>query len=205
MAGARGHHEGVRHSSLLHALPELGAVRPRDDCEARLAAIVNDHFDFIWRLLRRIGLDPNDADDAAQQVFMTATQKLDRIRLGSERTFLYGTALRVAANARRSSRRRSGDLPLSDSHPHEGAGPADHLELGRARALLDVLLARLPGELARVLILAEIEELEVKEIAELEQIPVGTAASRLRRARARFQEELAALGPRNPFGADHGS
>lgn len=200
VAGGSRHHSSVRHSSLSLALPEAGVARSREAGEARLAAIVTDHFEFVWRLLRRNGLTPEDADDATQQVFMTATQKLDRIRPGSERTFLYGTALRVAANARRSTRRRGFAQLLPETHPDRGAGPEARVELARAWALVDTLLAALPGELARVLALAEIEELEVKEIAELERIPVGTAASRLRRARERFQQELAARGPRNPFG-----
>jgi RNA polymerase sigma-70 factor (ECF subfamily) len=72
----------------------------------------------------------------------------------------------------------------------------------RAWALLDELLAELPEELARVLALAEIEQVEVPEIAALEKIPVGTAASRLRRARALFRELLAGVQHRNPFGSE---
>ena len=65
--------------------------------------------------------------------------------------------------------------------------------------MLDELLERLPDELRRVLVLAEIEQLEVPEIAALEQIPVGPAASRLRRAREVFREHLSRAQARNPF------
>ena len=181
-------------------LPREASVQVASACEARLAALVDDHIDFIWRLLRRSGLSPSDADDAVQQVFMTATQKLDRIRPGAERQFLYGTALRVAANARRRSQRRVGEQPVAETQPGPHRSPEGEAELSRAWALLDELLRQLPDELGRVLTLAEIEQLEVKEIAALERIPVGTAASRLRRARARFQELLTELGPRRPFG-----
>ena len=54
----------------------------------------------------------------------------------------------------------------------------------------------------RVLVLAELEEQTVPAIAELEGIPVGTAASRLRRARAMFGELLERDSARNPFGGD---
>jgi hypothetical protein len=67
----------------------------RNPGEAALRALVDAHFDFIWRLFRRMGLSHADADDAAQHVFITATEKFDVIALGSERTFLYGVALRV--------------------------------------------------------------------------------------------------------------
>jgi RNA polymerase sigma-70 factor (ECF subfamily) len=43
-----------------------------------------------------------------------------------------------------------------------------------------------------VLVLADIEELSTKELAELEGVPLGTAASRLRRARERLRELAAA-------------
>ena len=66
--------------------------------------------------------------------------------------------------------------------------------------MLDELLEQLPDELRRVLVLAEIEECTVPEIAELEGIAVGTAASRLRRARGLFREIAARVQHRNPLG-----
>lgn len=168
--------------------------------ERELRALVSEHFDFIWRLLRRMGFSPEDADDAAQQVFMAATQKSERIAHGSERTYLYGIALRVAANLRRKlARRREEVEPLAQEIVDRGAHPEHAANLGEARSLLDELLARLPDELRRVLVLAQIEQFEVAEIAQAEGIPVGTAASRLRRARALFREQLERVQRRNPF------
>jgi RNA polymerase sigma-70 factor (ECF subfamily) len=167
--------------------------------EAALHALVAGHFDFIWRLLRRRGFSPEDADDATQQVFMTALQKLDRIDQGSERTFLYGVALRVSANARRKLARRREDAlgpELVPEHPQDG--PDRAVELAQARTRLDAVLARMPVELGRVLVLAEIEQLPAAEIAVLERIPAGTVASRLRRARLLFRELLASDEPSPP-------
>jgi DNA-directed RNA polymerase specialized sigma24 family protein len=50
-----------------------------------------------------------------------------------------------------------------------------------------------------MLVLAEIEQLEVPEIAKLEGVPVGTATSRLRVARQQFRSLLEAARHRNPF------
>lgn len=177
------------------AVESLGSERER-----QLRALVREHFDFIWRLLRRMGFSPEDADDAAQQVFMAAAQKSERITQGSERTYLYGIALRVAANLRRKlARRREEAGPLVDEMIDLGAQPEHAVNLGEACALLDELLRTLPEELSRVLVLAQIEQLEVPEIAKAEGIPVGTAASRLRRARALFREQLERVQARNPF------
>jgi RNA polymerase sigma-70 factor (ECF subfamily) len=170
----------------------------------RIRVLVELHFDFIWRVLRRHGLSPPDADDGAQQVFMIATQKLDAILAGSEQSFLYGVALRVASNARRSTSRRrrweeTDDAPGATAAVAASSSPDERAELGRAWSFLEELLAQMPEDLGRVLALAEIEQLEVPEIALLEQIPVGTAASRLRRARAVFRELLGKAQHRNPF------
>jgi len=56
----------------------------------------------------------------------------------------------------------------------------------QARALLDDALDALPQDLRAVLVLHELEGLELRQIAEIEAIPVGTASSRLRRAREEF-------------------
>jgi RNA polymerase sigma-70 factor (ECF subfamily) len=154
---------------------------------------VDEYFQFVWRLLRRFGLSQADADDATQQVFMVAARRAAEIGEGRERTFLYGTALRVFANARRSQQRRRevDDHGLTDLAASAGL-PDQQLDDARARATLDRLLARLAPELRRVLVLADIEGAAVREIAELENIPAGTAASRLRCAREEFRALVAA-------------
>jgi RNA polymerase sigma-70 factor (ECF subfamily) len=193
-----GHNEPVMRASPLENGRASGAP---PGSEPRARALFDHHFDFIWRLLRRQGLAAPDADDAAQQVFMIAAQKLDTVAEGSERSFLYGTALRVAANVRRgASRRREVAEEMLDTHEGGVIPPDERAELARAWALLDELFAELPEELARVLALAEIEQVAVPEIAALEGIPVGTAASRLRRARALFRDLLSSVQHRNPFG-----
>ncbi|HTJ46804.1 MAG TPA: sigma factor, partial [Kofleriaceae bacterium] len=90
--------------------------------EQRLTAMFNAHFDFIWRSLRRLGVAAAAVDDAAQEVFVVASRKLREIEAGKERAFLFGTAVRVASDARRSARRR-GDKVSDDAAP-ETADPA---------------------------------------------------------------------------------
>jgi RNA polymerase sigma-70 factor (ECF subfamily) len=154
----------------------------------------------VWRVLRGLGLAPSDAEDAAQQVFVIAARKLEQIDPLRERSFLYGVALRVAHNTKRGLRRqRLAPEEPSDAASPDSDAPDRHTDRARARQLLAELLAQLPEKLRRVLILAEIEQMEAPQIAALENIPVGTVASRLRLGRARLRELLQATRHRNPF------
>ena len=196
--GRTRHKPGVKEASLPRREATLAgpAAATRTDIDDLLA----NHLGFVWRVLRRLGLSPPDADDSAQQVFMIAATKIHRFAPHQARAFLYGTAVRVASNARRKAQRRRELFDQSaDSRLMADPGPEALTEIGRARRLLDELLGRLPDELRRVLVLAEIEQFEVGEIAILERIPVGTAASRLRRARASFRDLLSQSEDRNPF------
>ena len=165
-------------------------------------SLVAQHYAFIWRVLRGLGLSRADAEDATQQVFMIAARKLDSIDPDRARSFVYGAALRVANNARRGLRRRRevlSDEPSEEAEP-EARSPEKMAQLVQARQLLARVLDQLPEKLRRVIVLAELEQLEVPEIAALEGIPVGTAASRLRVARERFRAQLACVRDQNPFG-----
>lgn len=163
----------------------------------KLRALQEEHFEFLWRSLRRLGVPEADVDDAVQQVFLVAARRV--IQPGAERSFLFATALRVASHARRTLRRRreSGDaVPEQvDSTP----SPEELLDQRRARAMLDEVLEALPLDVRAVFILFELEELTVGEIAVLLGLPHGTAASRLRRGRELFQQAVSrvrALAPR---------
>jgi RNA polymerase sigma-70 factor (ECF subfamily) len=202
---ARGHGAAVTSTSeppvLEHSeLPASPVIRAPDASPRNFSELVRNEIDFVWRSLRRSGLSATDADDATQQVFLVASRRSAELVPGKERSFLYGTARRIAANARRAIQRRREapdeliPVATADTTPADGL-----LEQRRARALLDELLAQLPPELARVLVLCEVERLTLGEIAELEGIPSGTAASRVRRARAAFREQLEQHRDRNPF------
>jgi RNA polymerase sigma-70 factor, ECF subfamily len=162
-----------------------------------ISELVRREFRFVWRLLRRLGLPEGDADDAAQQVFLVAAQRFDDLAAGRERSFLYTTALHVASKARRSVERRREDLE-GDVEPVPESGPSaeDLVDRRRARELLDSILDALPLDLRAVLVLHEIDELSTPEIAEVIGVPVGTAASRLRRARELFAERVRRLEAR---------
>jgi RNA polymerase sigma-70 factor (ECF subfamily) len=166
---------------------------------SRLRALVDAHFDFIWRSLRRLGLQAPDADDAAQRVFWVAARKLDRIEVGRERAFLFGTACHVARDARRATNRRKEDFS-DGTDVEDGAASAEELvDRGRARVALDRALDTMPIDVRAAFVLFELEEMNVPAIALLLGVPVGTVASRLRRGRELFQAAAARFRAREAF------
>lgn len=162
---------------------DLRSTAPRDPLGLR--ALFDAHYPSIWRLLRRLGVRSAHLDDAAQEVFWVAARRLRDIKRGSESAFLYGVALRVASQE---VRRQAAAMPLAEVPFLVDERPLADEQLAEqeARALLDEALAALPLDLRAVLVLHELEGLEVRQIAAIEAIPVGTASSRLRRAREEF-------------------
>lgn len=188
----RGHGTVVSRVALVSDDGGTARAPSRAEQDARFATLVREHTDFVWRVLRRLGLSASDADDATQRVFMIANSRLQSIEPRRERAFLYGTARRVLANVRRGERRRrEDDASCPEDAVAEAPLPDALVERRRELAFLDDLLRRLPEPLRRVLVLSEIEQQSAPEIAAFEGIPVGTVASRLRRARAAFHALLA--------------
>jgi RNA polymerase sigma-70 factor (ECF subfamily) len=174
-----------------------GVARERS---ARLGSIASEHFQFIWRSLRRLGVPPGAVDDAAQQVFEVAARRLDAIELGREKAFLFKTALFVATDARRkASRSRSRDGGDIEGLSSPAPSPEDSTLHGEKRLFLDRVLGAMEVDLRAVFVLYEIEELEMGEIADLLGVPRGTVASRLRRAREDFHAGVKRLRARLEF------
>lgn len=165
-----------------------------------LRGLVDAHFDFIWRSLRRFGLSAADADDAAQRVFVIASRKLAQIESGKERAFLFASAYRVVREIRR-SRARKPEAPLASEAdvPDTALNPEEFADRLRSRALLEEVLSEIPMEARTIFVLFELEEMTIPQIAALLQVPVGTVASRLRRGRELFRAAALRLRARSSF------
>jgi len=159
---------------------------------ARLEGMFRAHHELVWRTLRRLGLAPEAAADAAQQAFLIATERLSDIRPGSERAFLFGTALRLARSAFRTGRHMQLEDDM-DARAHAGPRAEELVDRNRAIALADRVLAQMEPSLLTVFVLYELEGLSTPEIAEIIGKPLGTAASRLRRAREAFRSAAVRL------------
>lgn len=145
---------------------------------------------YRWAVLR--GVAPGDAEELAQEVLAVAWRRIDRCRAPEALTaWLYQITRRQVANHRRKAWFRR--VFVTD-RPPERAFVAEPEGSLAARAVL----AGLPGDLAEVLIMRDVEGYTRDEVAALLGLPPGTVASRLRRARAAFEAAWAAREGRGP-------
>jgi len=156
---------------------------------SRLERMFIAHHKIVWRLLRRRGLTEDAAAEATQQTFLLAAERLADIRPESERSFLIESAFRVAYALARKVERWTLEQDMDERL-------SDDRDTGDRRAdiqLCDIALSKVNPELAEVFVLYELQGMSAPEIAELLHIPLGSVASRLRRAREQFRIAAARL------------
>ena len=165
-----------------------GSFRASPEESERLARLLAQHFGLVWRSLRRFGIEESAVDDAAQHVFLALAERLPDVEVERERAFLLGVCVRIAANGRRRQARRPETASDGlDQHAAHAPDPEQLLATKQRRQLLDTALDSLPLDQRTVFVLFELEGCSLPEIADMLQIPLGTATSRLRRARHRFE------------------
>jgi len=160
---------------------------------ARVEQIVARHVDAIWRTARELGILPRDLDDVVQEVLVVCVRRLSDIEPERERAFLLATTSRVAANWRRTRRRRPADPVDSFDEIPEGPrarGPAEALERKRELELVQAALDEMNEQQREVFTLFELEELTAREIAEQLGLSESVVFARAQRARAVFQRCL---------------
>jgi RNA polymerase sigma-70 factor (ECF subfamily) len=159
--------------------------------------IFEEHADFVWRVLVRSGVRDADLKDASQEVFLVVANKLEQLAEDVKvTTWLYGIAIRVAANQRRKVERKREDLQsepdvLATSSAVET--PESAMRRAEGRAALARLLEELTADQRIVFELFELEEMTCPAIADALGIPLGTVYSRLRAARAALTAKASAF------------
>jgi RNA polymerase sigma-70 factor, ECF subfamily len=165
-------------------LPPLTGEPPPD-----LDAVFREHARYVWRCLRHLGVADAEVDDVCQEVFITAQRKLpDFEGRSSLRSWLYGIALRVASDHRRSAYVRRERAVADPGELDDATGGSSSHENTEARQALQALLAQLDPDRRDVVVLYEIEGFTMKEVADLVGCPLQTAYSRLYSARTALAE-----------------
>ncbi len=160
---------------------------PNDD--ACLEAYQRE-LDYLMRTLQRLGVRPPDLEDLAHEVFLVLRAtwpEYDPAR--PLRPYLFGIAFRVASSHRRRHWREVSHSVVDA--PALAAEPDRALEANEARALVLAALERIPLPRRSVLILHELDEVPMREVARSLGIPLFTAYSRYRKARRELEANLA--------------
>ena len=179
---------------------DLVARWQRGDTEA-FGALVRRHEQRVFRLLVRMLGSREEAEDAAQEAFLSLHRYGHRFRREARfSTFVYRVAVNAALNRRRSlgrararereliQRQAAGDdLP---SAPRDPEGAASGVEI---QARVQDALLQLPPDLRMAVILFDIEGQSYRDIAEVLSVPEGTVKSRIHRARNSLRELLGEL------------
>lgn len=158
----------------------------------RFESAYEQHFDFVWRSLRLLGVGPEAVEDATQDVFSVVSRQLARFEgRSSLRTWLFGIVQRVAANQRRKARRKLRQLaPLDDNAISHEPTPHSQAEAAEAIDVVQSFCATLDVERRAVFVLALLEELPASEVSQALDIPINTVYSRVRTLREGLRRML---------------
>lgn len=183
-----------REQQPLRLVPVSGA--PQSSDVPAFDVLFRDHYAFIHRTLRALGVDPAAVDDAAQEVFLVVHRRLDRYDgRAPPRAWIFGIARRVAHDFRRKGRRLQARLSLVEES-RSVPTPEHQLTQRQAVARLERYLDTL-GEVRRaVFVLCEIEEMTAPEVATALELKLNTVYSHLRKARLALERAMA--GERSP-------
>lgn len=179
---------------------------------AAIAGVYEAHFRYVWRCLRSLGVRDDALDDAVQDVFIVVQRKLQSFDGKAQlRTWLYGIALRVArryrARAAKEARKLAVNASPSDRECAEEGDPLSaemvssssdseqDLEKSERLALARRALSLLEDSKREAFVLAYVEQMSAKEIAQVTGLPVNTVYSRIRAARLAFDTQIARMQP----------
>jgi RNA polymerase sigma-70 factor (ECF subfamily) len=170
-------------------------VDPRAD-DALFRAIFAREGTYVWHTLRRLGVRQSDLEDVTHDVFVQVYRRIaDYDSNRPLRPWLFGFAYRVASDYRRLARHRY-EVADDDPRAEVAADAEDAAMRSEDRALVMRALDTLDLDKRAVFVLHDIDERPVPEIAETLAIPLNTAYSRLRAARAQFELAVRSIAAR---------
>ena len=174
-----------------------GTISASDEGEDCLAAYQCE-LTYILRTLQRLGIDANDVEDLAQEVFLVLRRTwrvYDPTR--ALKPYLFGIAFRVASAHKRRRWREISFAFVESTDP--APLPDREFEASQARAMVLHALQEIPLPRRAVLVMHDLDQVPVQEVAATLSIPLFTTYSRLAKARtelARALTRMLAVGRR---------
>jgi RNA polymerase sigma-70 factor (ECF subfamily) len=162
--------------------------------------VYEQHFDFVWRSARRLGVPEASLDDVVQDVFVTVYRRLPDFEGRSQlKTWLFGILRNTVNDLRRSQRRKPTEALVSEPIDLSASGPQEAFAREQGARLLHAVLLELEDDLRDVFVLMELEQMSAPEAATALGINVNTVYSRLRAARRDFEAALKRLRSRDEW------
>jgi RNA polymerase sigma-70 factor (ECF subfamily) len=171
---------------LVHSDPPL----PTPD-NACIEAFDKD-LDYLFETLQRLGAGPREIEDLAQEVFVVLHRNWPRLDTSRPlRPYLFGIAFRVVSAHRR---RRAREIPYPGLDLEDGAAsPEGLLQSKESSALLMAALDRVPLARRSVLVMHDLDDVPIVDVARRLSITRFGAYSRLRKARRELAAALRRL------------
>ena len=179
--------------------------RLRDRDERAFRELIEGHRDRVYNITFRMLGNRAEAEDVAQEVFITVFKTIETFREESKfSTWLYRVTVNHCKNrikylARHHDRDRD-ELDETSNGQNNAAGgaiggpappaPDRALEGAQMEKLLQDAIGHLDDEHRVVVVLRDIEDLSIEEICEITGLPDGTVKSRLHRARLALRKKL---------------
>jgi len=146
----------------------------------------------VWKLVSKYVYKKEDKEDLFQDVFINIHKALPRFRGESAlATWIYKITVNTAINFLKKQNRYSWlENAISNLRIIEPQKPPEDANESQVLSLLDSL----NPQQRMIILLADVEEKKLDNIAELMKLPVGTVKSNLHRARKILRASLAKLG-----------
>lgn len=168
--------------------------------QSAFEALVRLYEKRVLALTCRMCRNPADAEEAAQEAFLSAWQGLPFFRGDSSfSTWLYRLASNACVDVLRREGRHQSSVSLDDEDaaldlPDHSLSPHDEAERSELRRHIEEGLSALPPDYRQVLILRELHQRSYDEISEILSLDIGTVKSRINRGRKRLRKILLESG-----------
>ncbi len=167
---------------------EEALARCADGDRSEFAEIVREHQQMVYSLALHFLRSPSMAEDLAQEVFLELYRSLASIKSAAHlRHWLRKVTCHRSID--RVRRGHGNGMVSLDDVPEPAVAPQTGDPLLEEK--LWRLVASLPDKARMVLVLRYQEEMELREIAEVMEIPINTVKSSMDRALGLLREKLA--------------
>ncbi|MBN2008586.1 sigma-70 family RNA polymerase sigma factor [candidate division KSB1 bacterium] len=147
----------------------------------------------VYFLVRKLGLDHDNADDVVQETFVKAYTKLSQFNPDFPFfPWLHRIAINTTINRQKQIARQTGDeFSESNTECATAENPLQHIIHNELQRHITSAIDKLPMEQRVVFMLRTNDEMSYQDISEYLDISIGTVMSRLSRAREKLKILLA--------------